>query len=192
MGPFDRDTSPHLPLFLTVLFLVVVAGGTVDLALDRPQRWLSAHVMFEIAMITLSLGAAAYLAHGWRKAHAVAGKLAGLVRSKQAEAEAWQRNAEQLLGGLARAIDLQCESWGLTATERETALMLLKGYSHKRIAKLTGRSERTVRQHSVAVYRKSGLSGRAELAAFFLEGLIIPSEPTGPGEGSAPAGGLPS
>lgn len=192
MDPFDRDVSPHLPLFLTVLFLVVVAGGTVDLVLDRPQRWLSAHVVFEVVMILLSLAAATYLAHGWRKTQVVAGELAGLVRSKQAEADAWRGNAEQLLGGLARAIDTQCEAWGLTATERETALMLLKGYSHKRIAKLTGRSERTVRQHAVAVYRKSGLSGRAELAAFFLEGLTIPSEPTGQGEGSTPAGGLPS
>jgi hypothetical protein len=31
-----------------------------------------------------------------------------------------------------------------------------------------------VRQHAVSVYRKSGLSGRAELAAFFLEDLLLP------------------
>jgi len=36
------------------------------------------------------------------------------------------------------------------------------------------RSERTVRQHAVAVYRKSGLAGRAELSAFFLEDLLLP------------------
>jgi len=39
---------------------------------------------------------------------------------------------------------------------------------------LSGRRERTVRQHAVAVYRKSGLSGRAELSAFFLEDLLLP------------------
>lgn len=64
--------------------------------------------------------------------------------------------------------------WGWYAAERETALMLLKGHSHKRIGRLTGRSERTVRQHAVAVYRKSGCAGRSELAAFFLEGLLLP------------------
>jgi hypothetical protein len=32
-----------------------------------------------------------------------------------------------------------------------------------------------VRQHAVAVYRKSGLAGRAELAAFFLEDLLLPA-----------------
>ena len=50
-------------------------------------------------------------------------------------------------------------------------LMLLQGHSHKRIARQTGTNERTARQHSVSVYRKAGLAGRAELAGFFLEGL---------------------
>ena len=51
----------------------------------------------------------------------------------------------------------------------------LKGFSHKRIGKLTDRSERTARQHAVAVYRKSGCAGRSELAAFFLEGVLLPA-----------------
>ena len=53
--------------------------------------------------------------------------------------------------------------------------MLLKGHSHKRIARLTERSDRTVRQHAVAVYRKAGLAGRSELSGFFLEGLFSPA-----------------
>jgi DNA-binding NarL/FixJ family response regulator len=54
------------------------------------------------------------------------------------------------------------------------ALQLLKGFTHKEIAAATDRSERTVRQHAVAVYRKAGLSGRAALAAFFLGDLLLP------------------
>jgi len=34
--------------------------------------------------------------------------------------------------------------------------------------------ERTARQQSLAVYRKAGLSGRAELSALFLEDLLSP------------------
>jgi DNA-binding NarL/FixJ family response regulator len=155
-----------------------VVGGSVDLLLDRPETLWSAHVLFELALIALSLGAALWLARGWRRSQVAVGRLAVLVQSKQAESDAWQRSAEHALEGLSRAIDGQCELWGLTPTERETALLLLKGHSHKRIARLTGRSERTVRQHAVAVYRKSGLAGRAELAAFFLEGLrVTPSSP---------------
>jgi DNA-binding NarL/FixJ family response regulator len=54
--------------------------------------------------------------------------------------------------------------------------MLLKGYEHKQIAGLTGRGERTVRQHAGAVYEKAGIGGRAELAAYFLNDLLLPED----------------
>jgi DNA-binding NarL/FixJ family response regulator len=53
------------------------------------------------------------------------------------------------------------------------ALLLLKGLSFKEIAQVRNASERTVRQQALAVYAKSGLGGRAELAAFFLEDLLV-------------------
>ena len=53
------------------------------------------------------------------------------------------------------------------------ALGLLAGRSHKAIAYATGRSERTVRQHAVADYEKSGLAGRAELAAMLGPSLVL-------------------
>jgi DNA-binding CsgD family transcriptional regulator len=84
------------------------------------------------------------------------------------------RDLGQALAGLGRAIDRQFRAWQLTPTEREVALLLLQGHGHKWIAAQTRRSERTVRQHAVAVYEKAGLGGRAELAAFFLQDLIVP------------------
>jgi len=77
--------------------------------------------------------------------------------------------------GLSHAIDQQLEAWRLTPAEKEVAFLLLKGLSFKEIAPVRGTSERTVRQQALAVYAKSGLAGRAELAAFFLEDLLLPS-----------------
>jgi DNA-binding NarL/FixJ family response regulator len=71
-------------------------------------------------------------------------------------------------------VDAQFRAWQLTPAEREVALLLLKGYSHKHVASATGRSERTARQHATAVYQKAGLGSRAELAAYFLEDLLLP------------------
>ena len=107
------------------------------------------------------------------------------AESRAAERDAWRGRAEKLLRGLGEEIDRQLRDWALTPAERETALLLLKGYGHKDIATLQGKSERTVRQHSIAVYRKSGLSGRAELSAFFLEDLLLP---TGPAAADGTAG----
>jgi DNA-binding CsgD family transcriptional regulator len=175
-----REERPNVLLIPTVLFAAIVVGATTDLVLDRPAD-LSAHVLLELTLIVLSLSAAIYLGRGWFRALGALGRLERQLVERQAERDAWRRSAERLLEGLAAAMDVQFAGWGLTEAERDTALMILKGWSHKRIAHMTGRSERTVRQHAVAVYRKSGLSGRAELAAFFLEELPMPHrsvEPT--------------
>lgn len=62
--------------------------------------------------------------------------------------------------------------WELSPAEKEVALLLLKGLSHKEIAEVRGTSEATVRQQSRALYKKAGLTGRHDLAAFFLEDLL--------------------
>ncbi len=42
-------------------------------------------------------------------------------------------------------------------------------------------SAKTIRHQSLAVYQKGGLKGRADLAGFFLEDLLVPNgSPTGP------------
>jgi DNA-binding CsgD family transcriptional regulator len=91
-----------------------------------------------------------------------------------AAAESWRRENEVFTAGLGRAIDTQFETWRLTEAEHQVALLLLKGLSLREIATLRETSERTVRQQSLAVYRKAGLTGRAELSAFFLEDLLSP------------------
>ncbi|MEO8624315.1 MAG: helix-turn-helix transcriptional regulator [bacterium] len=177
------DTNRRLVPLLAVVLGLVVLGGTVDLVLDRPTNWRSLHVAFELGIILLSLTFAGLLWRGWwRTARALRHTrqaLASTRRSlaeRQAEHEAWRRRAEVERAGFGRAVDAQFAKWGLTPTEREVAFLLLQGHGHKQIAARTGRGERTVRQHAVAVYQKSGIDGRAELAAFFLQDLFPTSD----------------
>jgi DNA-binding CsgD family transcriptional regulator len=149
-------------------------AGAVDLALDQPTTLWSFHVLFEVGMLVLSLGAVAFLWIGWQDAGRTLEQTRTALAARGAERDGWRARAEKLLSGLGQEIDRQFRDWGLTPVERETALLLLKGYGHKEIAALQKKSDRTVRQHSVAVYRKSGLSGRAQLSAFFLEDLLLP------------------
>ena len=88
--------------------------------------------------------------------------------------ETWENNYAARLG-LGVAIDAQFDKWELTPAERDVALLQLKGLRHKEIADLRKTSERTVRQQALSIYRKAGLSGRTDLAAFFLEDLLLPS-----------------
>lgn len=161
----------------TVLFGAIAIGGAIDLALDRPTTLWSFHVLFEVGMLILSLGAVAFLWVGWQDTGRTLELTRTALEARGAERDLWRARAEKFLSGLGEEIDRQFREWGLTPVERETALLLLKGYGHKEIAALHDKSERTVRQHSVAVYRKSGLSGRAQLSAYFLEDLLLPDYP---------------
>ena len=172
--PLDGDDG-RLRAPLTAVLVVIGIGGSIDLALDKPANWLSVHVVYEVAMIAASVTGVWVLWRRWRRAEGSAASLRGTIEAHRAERDAWRASAQSALDGLGRAIDERFRGWGLTPSECEVALLLLKGESHKRIARLTDRSERTVRQHAVAVYNKSGLRGRAELAAFFLQDLMLPS-----------------
>lgn len=159
------------PLFVIGLLLVIAVFGVIDLFLDAPETLWSLHVLFDLAFVLVAGGAAAYL---WWGMQTTLGRMQRMAAAKELERDAWRERARTLLEGLGEAIDRQLREWKLTEAERATAIFLLKGYSHKEIARLTQRSERTVRQHAVVVYRKSGLAGRAELSAFFLEDLLLP------------------
>ncbi len=160
---------------LGLLLAAIVVGGAVDLVLDAPTSWLTAHVLYEVALIAGALAASVWLWRGWLRAARSASALRRSLAERVAERDAWQARARHALEGLGVAVDEQFSRWGLTPAEREVALLLLKGHGHKQIAAATGRSERTVRQHAVTVYRKAGLGGRAELAAFFLADLQLPT-----------------
>jgi DNA-binding CsgD family transcriptional regulator len=92
----------------------------------------------------------------------------------RAQGQRWRAEARAHLTGLGQAIDAQFARWNLTEAEREVALLLLKGLSHKEIAAVRASSERTVREQARSLYAKAGLTGRAALSAFFLEDLIAP------------------
>lgn len=163
-------------VILTLLLAGIAFGGAIDLWMDWPNSPGAVHIGFEVAVLLLSLGGIAFLWTQWNRTHLSLTRSVEDSQRLAGERDAWRGRAEKLLRGLGEEIDAQLRRWSLTPAEREIALFLLKGYGHKEIAVLLERSERTVRQHAVAVYRKSNLSGRAELAAFFLEDLLLPPE----------------
>lgn len=94
----------------------------------------------------------------------------------RSEGAQWRTDMREVLKGLALAIDGQFERWQLTAAERDVALLMLKGLSHREIAIARDTSERTIGQQAHAIYAKANLSGHAALSAFFLEDLLLPRE----------------
>lgn len=174
--PDDTSEDRSLRALVFAVLALVVVGGAFDLYLDAPESWLSAHVLVEVALMLVSATVGVVLWRAWRQTAAQLVVTRRSLDAIEADSAAWRRRAEQALHGLGQAINHQFDEWDLTPSEREVALLLLKGYGHKQVAALTNRGERTVRQHAVSVYSKSGQGGRAELAAFFLEGLMLPGD----------------
>lgn len=155
-----------------MLFLGIVLLIAIDLVEDWRRGSRSPHLELEAVVLVLAAVGLWLLRGRVLRERARARELRARLSEASAAAESWRRDNEALTAGLGRAIDLQFASWKLTAAEREVALLLLKGLSLREIATLRGTSERTVRQQSLAIYRKAGLTGRAELSAFFLEDLL--------------------
>ena len=89
----------------------------------------------------------------------------------------WRADLADHFQELGAAIQRQFAAWGCTQAEQEVGLLLLKGFSHKEIARIREASEATIRQQATALYHKAELSGRAALSAYFLEELLLPPGP---------------
>lgn len=181
-----EDDQPTLATRGSVAFLIVlfVLIGS-DLIEDTHQGVEWTHLLLELSIEAVILVGIAAL---WKRMLAMRSQAVHLERDlarAHEETQRWREEARTYLEGLGQAIDRQFERWSLTAAEREIGLLLLKGLSHKEIANIRKTNEQTVRQQSLSLYRKSGLSGRNDLSAFFLEDLLLPSALTESADGSA-------
>jgi DNA-binding NarL/FixJ family response regulator len=162
-----------------VLAIVTGIGGLVSLDLLEEPGMSWQQLLFELVEPTLIVTTAAgvvYLLGRVKRQHQEQISLLRDLEVARAEGAQWREDMRGLLKGLGAAIDAQFDRWQLTTAEREVALLMLKGLSHKQIAVVRNTSERTIRQQAQAIYSKANLSGRAALSAFFLEDLLLPLE----------------
>lgn len=157
------------------LVLLVIGAVLADLITDRFSCGSDARQLLTKGLCTLlAIVGACWIYLFLRSRSRLVQCLTSNLGMAQAEADRWRSESQAMASGLAGAIDTQFSRWDLSTAEREVALLLLKGLSTREVAALRQTKEATVRQQSQSVYRKAGLSGRADLAAFFLEDLLAP------------------
>ena len=173
-------------LGLLLAFVTVALLSGLDIWADLQEGTDASHVAVEATVLAIGLIGSIFLGHRlllvMREAQAMrieADQLAEKLDATRAEASRWRNEAHDLMQGLAAALDEQFERWRLSPAEKEVALLLLKGLSHKDIARVRSVTEATARQQARAFYRKASLTGRHDLAAFFLEDLMLPTDMRG-------------
>jgi DNA-binding CsgD family transcriptional regulator len=181
-GPGGRSAWRWAFAWPAALLFVAVTFFAGDLAADFAAGIRGTHLLAETMALALAVvGAAGAAWHLWR----AISRARGLGRTP-VELDQWRAEAHAILQRLGSALDRQFQRWGLTEAERETALLILKGLGEDEVATARGVTERTVRYQALAIYRKAGLAGRSELAAFLLQDLRLPRRPAG-GGGAKPA-----
>ena len=79
-------------------------------------------------------------------------------------------------GEMTNLIDAFFDQWRLTHSEREIALMVLKGVDNESIARMRGTAPSTVRAQCTRIYAKAQVDGRAQLLSIFMEELLHAGE----------------
>jgi DNA-binding CsgD family transcriptional regulator len=157
-----------------VLFILAVLLG-IDMIEDSVEGVEWSHIAIEMSLSILALFGLLYVwGASLRKLWSKNDLLQQSLSEARQDCAKWQAEASDHLQGLGLAIDKQMDNWSLSTSEKDVALLLIKGCSFKEIANFRSTTERTARQQAANVYSKAGLAGRAELAAFFLEDLLQP------------------
>ena len=159
-------------LFFILLLTIIAAMNILDIAGEYQEQSTIWHVLQEGIVVIASCGGIAYLL--WdviQRRHEL-----DQVKNQLQQANSHLSESNEKLQVAKRqyieVIDQQLTDWSLTPSEREVAMLLLKGLSFEEVAGVRETKEKTVRQQATAIYKKSGLSGRHEFAAWFFEDFL--------------------
>jgi DNA-binding CsgD family transcriptional regulator len=165
-------------LILLGAFIFIGLLAAIDIVADVREGTDLLHIIVEIIVLTLAILSACTimlrLLQEAKDSRKLVKEIKMELQRNQKETAEWRNETQALLKGLGASINNQFERWGLSPSEKEVGLFLLKGLSHKEVAYIRGVSEATARQQARAIYKKAGLNGRHDLSAFFLEELALP------------------
>lgn len=156
LAPFERHRT------LVALTIVQAACGAwflYDVLMEIPDIWLNPwHQIPEVtAVAALWIGTIL----GARK-----------IRQLVGQNQAMESRLRTASGAFVELLEDSFNRWGLTPSERDVALLAIKGLSVSEIAALRQTRPGTVKAQCAAVYRKAGVSGRAQLLSHFVDDLM--------------------
>jgi len=157
---------------LSITLICIIVLKIADLNADISDDAEVAHLIHESFLILVSSALFLFLIFDIRQrsnnAKALKAELAASSEREQ-KVTAELHQSKQLFS---KAIETQFNVWALTPSEKEVAMFLLRGLTLLEIAEMRSTSEKTIRHHASAIYRKVDCKGRHELAALFFENLI--------------------
>jgi DNA-binding NarL/FixJ family response regulator len=159
-------------LLLALLLLLIMLFNLSDIFADISLGVSTAHIIEEVIVVLLTAIGAGYLLF---ERYQQRQELAELNRQLSSNSQQLKNMSEQMRTArrqYSEAIEAQFDAWQLTQSEQQVALLLLKGLSFKEMALIRQTKEKTIRQQASNIYAKSGVDGRHEFAAWFMEDFL--------------------
>jgi len=152
----------HMLAASFIVLLVCQAFMVIDVVadvyyIDIYLPWFDHTVMETVAVIAMTVS---LVVLGW------------ILLDHMHQNRRYRQTVQTASGQLVQTLYAKFDDWGLSASEREVALLLIKGLSVAEIARLRDTRPGTIKSQSNAIYRKAGLKSRSELAAYFVEDLL--------------------
>ena len=83
-----------------------------------------------------------------------------------------QQTMSLLRGEFERVIHAKFDDWKLSSAERDVTLLIIKGLAIAEIAEIRGTAQGTIKAQSTAIFRKIGVSSKAELMSLFMDEFL--------------------
>lgn len=150
------------------LLLIVIIINIYDFVEDIMEGYQWLYIGLEIITVGLSFGGVYLLVKMIKQRK----DLRQQVETAESNLSHTQNKLDEISKEYSKHVKKQFIRWQFTQSEKEVALLILKGLSFKEIADSRNTKEKTVRQQASSIYNKSSVSGRNELAAWFFEDLL--------------------
>jgi DNA-binding CsgD family transcriptional regulator len=160
-------------LILIGMLVIVIVINTTDFLKDilHGDEWL--HISLEVITVFLSLWGIVMLIQQINNRSQEISKLNKKIEKSEQDLALSHTKLKEIGREYSVYLHKQFEDWNLTPSEKDVALILLKGLSFKEMAEVRNTKEKTIRQQASTIYKKSNVAGRHEFSAWFFEDMLV-------------------
>ncbi len=160
-------------LVIALLLLVIMVLNFVDVLTDISLGVPTWHIVEESIIVLASAIGGFFLVFEIRRRSARIAELKEHIQVSDRQIAQMSEEMKSARHRYSEVINNQFNDWKLTISEKEVAMLLLKGLSLREISGLRDTKEKTVRQQASNIYSKANVEGRHEFAAYFFEDFLV-------------------
>lgn len=163
---------PYRQTLFVAFVLFVLGTGVAEIVSEFVDGETLNSMADDVIRVILSGLVLVWFVIEYRSQQQALGQLRDELNSGRGRLAQLDGQSQKLASQYRAVMQKQFLAWGLTASEQDVVVLMLKGLSFREIAELRDTREKTVRQQASSVYRKAGVTSRNELAAWFFEDML--------------------